>query len=54
MLPFFFYQIRIFKKQTQKCEKINGWDDHPIYLPMLVLPKQKFVFMFNYDDDLVN
>ncbi|MFN7415045.1 MAG: Z1 domain-containing protein [Dolichospermum sp.] len=38
----------------QKCEKINGWDDHPIYLPMLVLPKQKFVFMFNYDDDLVN
>jgi hypothetical protein len=38
----------------QKGEKINGWDDHPIYLPMLVLPKQKFVFMFNYDDDLVN
>ncbi|MBD2629382.1 Z1 domain-containing protein [Trichormus variabilis] len=35
----------------QKGEKINGWDDHPIYLPMLVLPKQKFVFMFNYDED---
>lgn len=35
----------------QKCEKINGWDDHPIYLPMLVLPRQKFVFMFNYDED---
>lgn len=35
----------------QKGEKITGWDDHPIYLPMLVLPKQKFVLMFNYDDD---
>lgn len=35
----------------QKREKITGWDDHLIYLPMLVLPKQKFVLMFNYDDD---
>ncbi len=35
----------------QKGEKSKGWDDHPIYLPMLVLPKQKFVLMFNYDED---
>ncbi|BBD59381.1 hypothetical protein NIES2109_21640 [Nostoc sp. HK-01] len=35
----------------QKGEKIKGWDDHPIYLPMLVLPKQKFVLMFNYAED---
>lgn len=35
----------------QKGEKIKKWDDHPIYLPMLVLPKQKFVLMFNYDED---
>lgn len=35
----------------QKGEKITGWDSHPIYLPMLVLPKQKFVLMFNYDED---
>lgn len=32
--------------------KINDkWDEHPIYLPMLVLPKQKFVLMFNYDEE---
>ncbi|MBD2211795.1 Z1 domain-containing protein [Nostoc linckia FACHB-104] len=35
----------------QKGEKIKKWDDHPIYLPMLVLPKQKFVLMFNYDEN---
>ncbi|MEH2184587.1 MAG: Z1 domain-containing protein [Nostoc sp.] len=35
----------------QKGEKTTGWDDHPIYLPMLVLPKQKFVLMFNYHED---
>jgi hypothetical protein len=35
----------------QKGDKNQGWDDHPIYLPMLVLPKQKFVLMFNYDED---
>ncbi|MEH2303801.1 Z1 domain-containing protein [Nostoc sp.] len=35
----------------QKGEKIKKWDGHPIYLPMLVLPKQKFVLMFNYDED---
>lgn len=34
----------------QKGEKNKGWDDQPIYLPMLVLPKQKFVLMFNYDE----
>jgi hypothetical protein len=35
----------------QKGEKSKKWDEHPIYLPMLVLPKQKFVLMFNYDED---
>lgn len=35
----------------QKGEKNNGWDEHPIYLPMLVLPKQKFVLMFNYNEE---
>jgi hypothetical protein len=34
----------------QRGEKNQGWDDHSIYLPMLVLPKQKFVLMFNYDE----
>lgn len=34
----------------EKGEKSAGWDGHPIYLPMLVLPKQKFVLMFNYDE----
>ncbi|WP_414578958.1 Z1 domain-containing protein [Anabaena sp. CCY 9402-a] len=34
----------------QKGEKNKRWDEHPIYLPMLVLPKQKFVLMFNYDE----
>ena len=35
----------------QKGEESNKWDGHPIYLPMLVLPKQKFVLMFNYDEE---
>ena len=33
--------------QSQKELK---WDDQPLYLPMLILPKSKFVFMFNYSD----
>ncbi len=35
----------------QKGEKSTGWDGHLIYLPMLVLPKQRFVLMFNYNED---
>ncbi|MCF2148551.1 Z1 domain-containing protein [Desmonostoc muscorum LEGE 12446] len=35
----------------QKGEKSKKWDGHPIYVPMLVLPKQKFVLMFNYDEN---
>ncbi|MBE9004537.1 Z1 domain-containing protein [Fortiea sp. LEGE XX443] len=35
----------------QKGDKNKGWGGHPIYLPMLVLPKQKFVLMFNYAED---
>jgi Z1 domain len=37
----------------QKGEKKKNWDDQPLYLPTLVLPKSKFVFMFNYSDDTV-
>lgn len=34
----------------EKGEKERKWDDQPLYLPMLILPKSKFVFMFNYSD----
>lgn len=35
----------------QKGEKKLKWDDQPLYLPILVLPKSQFVFMFNYSDE---
>ncbi|MEC4817752.1 MAG: Z1 domain-containing protein [Scytonema sp. PMC 1069.18] len=35
----------------QKGEKTKNWDDQPLYLPTLILPKSKFVFMFNYSDE---
>ncbi|MEG4344576.1 Z1 domain-containing protein [Microcoleus sp. A003_D6] len=35
----------------QKGEKQNSWDDQPLYLPTLILPKNKFVFMFNYSEE---
>jgi hypothetical protein len=35
----------------EKGEKKKDWDDQPLYLPTLILPKQKFVFMFNYSED---
>jgi hypothetical protein len=35
----------------QKGEKQNSWDDQPLYLPTLILPKSKFVFMFNYSEE---
>lgn len=31
----------------EKGEKEKKWDDQPLYLPMLIIPKGKFVFMFN-------
>ncbi|MCG5060816.1 MAG: Z1 domain-containing protein [Limnoraphis sp. WC205] len=34
----------------EKGLKQEGWDDQPLYLPMLILPNQKFVFMFNYSE----
>jgi hypothetical protein len=34
----------------QPGKKDKGWDDHPIYFPVLVLPKQQFVLMFNYNE----
>jgi Z1 domain len=35
----------------QKGERSLGWDDQPVYLPMVILPKSKFVFMFNYSEE---
>ncbi|MEA5598324.1 hypothetical protein [Rivularia sp. UHCC 0363] len=35
----------------QKCKKEDGWDNQPLYLPTLILPKSRFVFMFNYSDE---
>ena len=35
----------------EKGEKKKDWDDQPLYLPTLILPKQKFVFMFNYSEE---
>jgi hypothetical protein len=35
----------------EKGEKEKGWDNQPLYLPTLILPKGKFVFMFNYSDE---
>lgn len=35
----------------QKGEKDKGWDNQPLYLPTLVFPKSKFVFMFNYSEE---
>jgi hypothetical protein len=34
----------------QKGEKSKRWDDQPLYLPTLVFPRNKFVFMFNYSE----
>lgn len=34
----------------EKGDKEQNWDDQPLYLPTLILPKNKFVFMFNYSD----
>ena len=31
----------------EKGEKKKRWDDQPLYLPTLILPKNKFFFMFN-------
>ena len=40
--------IPILVVMYEKGEKEKGWDDQPLYLPTLILPKSKFVFMFNY------
>ncbi|MBW4429011.1 MAG: Z1 domain-containing protein [Nostoc desertorum CM1-VF14] len=34
----------------EQGRKEDGWEGLPFYLPTLVLPKNKFVFMFNYSD----
>lgn len=36
----------------EKGEKSKQWDDQPLYLPVLVFPKNKFVFMFNYSESI--
>ncbi len=33
-----------------KGEKEQGWDNQPLYLPTLIIPKTKFIFMFNYSE----
>lgn len=36
----------------EKGEKPQkNWDNQPLYLPTLILPKNKFVFMFNYSEE---
>lgn len=35
----------------EQGEKKKKWDDQCLYLPTLILPKSKFVFMFNYSDE---
>ena len=30
----------------------GGWDNQPLYLPTLIFPKTKFVFAFNYSEEL--
>jgi hypothetical protein len=35
----------------EKGEKKRNWDNQPVYVPTLILPKGKFVFMFNYSDE---
>ena len=35
----------------EKGEKKKKWDDQPLYLPTLILPKKGFVFMFNYSEE---
>ena len=35
----------------EQGRKEDYWDNQPFYLPTLILPKSKFVFMFNYSDE---
>jgi hypothetical protein len=35
----------------ERGAKERKWDEQQLYLPMLILPKSKFVFMFNYSDE---
>jgi hypothetical protein len=35
----------------EQGRKEDYWDEQPFYLPTLILPKNKFVFMFNYSDE---
>jgi hypothetical protein len=34
-----------------KAEGKGGWDEQALYLPTLIVPNKKFVFMFNYSDE---
>jgi len=36
--------------RREKGEKAKDWDEQPLYLPTLIFPKNKFVFMFNYSE----
>ena len=46
-----YQDVPILVVMYEKGEKEKGWDNQPLYLPTLILPKGKFVFMFNYSDD---
>ena len=35
----------------EKGKKQDRWDNQPLYLPTLILPNSKFVFMFNYSEE---
>jgi len=37
-------------EKGEKAEKAKKWDDQPLYLPTLIFPRHKFVFMFNYSE----
>lgn len=34
----------------EQGSKNKKWDDQPLYLPTLIFPRNKFVFMFNYSE----
>lgn len=36
----------------EKGEKNRDWDNQALYLPTLILPKNNFVFMFNYSEEV--
>lgn len=46
-----FTNLPILIVMYEKGEQNKGWDDYPLYLPTLVMPKNNFIFMFNYSEE---